>query len=390
MKKVKIKRLLVFFGIVIGLCFAGYRWATPLTRNTLKKELLHSAHILNSKWSKSISKANDGYQAKFNSPTLLVDDIFGSMKGPATSNTFLLNEKEEELYWITGLNVSANVEDKNQEDANDFVCHVNFDHSQIEHFSRFDLEERINLQIPQLITLTKGGLDFDFPEGFGYPIFSNEKIVLGTQALNLNDKSAFFKIDYDFVLSFQKDKEKRLKPLYMRYVILSLPYDENDLEHQDRESMYSDSKVRCVITRGNNLGFNGVNAKGEPITSFWKVPKGKHTYRSAFEEYIKLDTIMTLHKINSHVHPYSESIELRDITADSTVFKSLVTNKQDKIGLREITSFSSVKGVKLYPDHKYEIVQEVNNTSEGEIEMMGSMFLYFYDHKLDKKLRSIL
>ena len=244
------------------------------------------------------------------------------------------------------------------------------------------MEDRINIQVPQLITLTKGELDFKFPEGYGYPIFSNEKIFLGTQALNLNIKNPLFKINYNFKLKFEKDKEKRLKPLYMRYAVLVLPYDVTDkIDFSD-----IDSKVRCVIPTGDHHGFNSLNEKREPITAFWKVPVGKHTYRSNFTKVLDLDTVVTLHKINSHVHPFATSLALRDITLDTTLFKSLVTNYENRIGLEKITSFSSIEGIKLYPDHEYELVEEVNNTTDSEIEMMGSMFLYFYDYKLDKKL----
>jgi hypothetical protein len=59
-------------------------------------------------------------------------------------------------------------------------------------------------------------------------------------------------------------------------------------------------------------------------------------------------------------------------------------------------SFSSEEGIWLYASHDYEIKLEVNNTSSTEQDMMGSMFLFFYDKELDdilnkkKLLNSIL
>jgi len=205
--------------------------------------------------------------------------------------------------------------------------------------------------------------------------------------LNLNYTNPLFTVNYDFNIKFKKDKEERLKPLYMRYAVLVLPYNIKDnLDYNDNSI---NNKVSCVIPKGDHHGFNSLNEKGEPITAFWKVPVGKHIYRSNFTKVLALDTIVTLHKINSHVHPFATSLELRDITIDSTLFKSLVTNYKDRIGLDKITSYSSNEGIKLYPDHEYELVEEVNNTTDSEIEMMGSMFLYFYDYKLDKILDSI-
>jgi len=383
----KYKKIIILFGLMFSGLIIFYYSLTPLRRNSAKRRILHATHILEPDWSKVISKTSDGYQADLTSSTLLVDGIFPSMKGPTTFRTFLLEDKEDEIYWITGLEAKANTKHETQNESDDFICHVNLYHSEVEHFARMGMVDRINIQVPQLITLTKGDLDFNFPEGFGYPIFSNEKIFLGTQALNLNYSNSFFTINYDFKIKFQKNKERRLKPLYMRYAVLVLPYNVKD------EFVYTDeninNKVSCVIPKGNHHGLNSLNEEGEAITAFWKVPIGKHTYRSNFTKILALDTIVRLHKINSHAHPYATSISLRDITADSILFKSDIINYKNKIGLDKITSYSSVDGLELFPDHEYELVEEVNNTSDSEIEMMGSMFLYFYDYKLDKIIDTI-
>jgi hypothetical protein len=384
---------LKIFGVLISLvcvgCFVYYASLSPLKKNLAKSKILHWAHIVNPDWDTTITKSENGYVADFSSSTLVVDGIIKSMKGPVSYKIFLLNDKEEELYWITGMDVKANSKYNSEGISNDFICHTNLYHNDVEHFARMGLEERNNLQHAQAITLTKGDLFFDFPEGFGYPLFSNEKIYLGSQALNLNIENPLFTVDFNFKLKFEKDREQRLKPLYMRYVVVSLPYD---IENKEISTIFQenrDNKVSCVALDQDGKYFNRVDENGEPTTVFWLVPKGKHTYRSDFTKSLALDTIVTLHKINAHVHPYATSIALRDKTIDSTVFKAIVTNYKKKVGLDNITSFTSKKGIKMYPDHDYELVEEVNNTSNQEVEMMGSMFLYFYDHELDKKLDSI-
>ena len=386
-----IKKFIFAFLVILlgGLIY--YSSLSPLKKNLAKNKILHWTHILSPDWEINVSKEDDGYVANLNSPSLLVDGIYNSMKGPVAYKMFLLDENEDELYWVTGLDVKANSKYDSKGSSDDLICHVNLYHSPVEHFSRMGMEERIDIQLSQLITLTKGGLFFEFPEGFGYPLYSNEKIYVGSQVLNLNLKNPLFTVDYDFKLKYIKDKEKRLKPLYMRYVVLVLPYDAANEKINDiiKKNESEDEKVRCAIPRGENHGYNSFDEKRVPTTAFWIVPKGKHTYRSNFTKVLALDTIETVHKINTHVHPYATSLEIRDITADSTIFKSIITNHKDRIGIDSITSFSSVKGVKMYPDHEYELVEEVDNTSGKESEMMASMFLYFYDHKLDKKIDSL-
>jgi hypothetical protein len=40
----------------------------------------------------------------------------------------------------------------------------------------------------------------------------------------------------------------------------------------------------------------------------------------------------------------------------------------------------------MLKNHEYELVLEVNNTTTIDQDMMGSMFLFFYDEELDRKL----
>ena len=49
-------------------------------------------------------------------------------------------------------------------------------------------------------------------------------------------------------------------------------------------------------------------------------------------------------------------------------------------------AFSSESGVWMYQNHEYELVLDVNNTTTTNQDMMGSMFLFFYDEELDRHL----
>jgi hypothetical protein len=41
----------------------------------------------------------------------------------------------------------------------------------------------------------------------------------------------------------------------------------------------------------------------------------------------------------------------------------------------------------MYGNHHYDLIQEVDNTSKIPQDMMGSMFLFFYDSELDGILK---
>ena len=95
---------------------------------------------------------------------------------------------------------------------------------------------------------------------------------------------------------------------------------------------------------------------------------------------------MRLHAAAVHVHPFASSLTLWDKTAKKAIFTSKMTNHKNKIGLSNINSFCSETGIWMYENHEYELVLETNNTTKVTQDMMGSMFLFFYDGELDSIL----
>lgn len=130
-----------------------------------------------------------------------------------------------------------------------------------------------------------------------------------------------------------------------------------------------------------------MDENGNMLSGHWVVPKGKNTYRSSISEQLQLKDSLRLHFSAIHVHPFATSISLFDKTENKAIFTSKIKNYKDKIGLIKVEPFSSEEGVWLFANHEYELVLDVNNTSEIDQDMMGSMFLFFYDKELDEKLK---
>jgi len=87
----------------------------------------------------------------------------------------------------------------------------------------------------------------------------------------------------------------------------------------------------------------------------------------------------TLHYAEVHVHPFAESLELKDRTTGETVIKSFAQNFTDRLGLKNVDYFSSVEGVPIFKDHEYELISIYNNTSGVDQDAMGHMVLFLYD-----------
>jgi hypothetical protein len=94
---------------------------------------------------------------------------------------------------------------------------------------------------------------------------------------------------------------------------------------------------------------------------------------------LRLPYDTTLHYIAVHMHPFAESLELRDLTTDRSVYLSKVRPTPGKIGIDHVDHFSSAEGIPLYKDHEYELVSVYNNTTGVDQDSMAVMYMYVFD-----------
>jgi hypothetical protein len=166
-----------------------------------------------------------------------------------------------------------------------------------------------------------------------------------------------------------------------RTVFIMLPYDKNDPFKEPLDP----ASNQCIPVETKNHSYD--DGSGNKMSGHWVIPTGKYTYRSPIDAQLQMTDSLRLHAAAIHVHPFATQITLFDKTANKPIFSSKITNHKNKIGLSKIEPFSSEEGVWLYKSHHYELVLDVSNTTAEEQDMMGSMFLFFYDHELDAMLR---
>ena len=137
--------------------------------------------------------------------------------------------------------------------------------------------------------------------------------------------------------------------------------------------------------------FRWKDKDGRDLIYHWMVPPGRHTYRHTLPGKSMTPFDTTVHYINCHVHPYGEYVELRDATANKTLFRANVTNLKDTIGVQNIDVFSSVKGIRVYANHEYEMITEYNNTTQQDIDAMALLYVYMVDKDFDRaRLKTFL
>ena len=368
----------VQISIVVGLCgFMYYSSLTTLQKATAKMKLLHGLNLIDNSW--EINRYPN--KIVLISPTFLIDGIYKSMEGPHASKTFGINDDDDDLIWLNSFDVKAINADENEQLSNDFICHTNIDFYDGEYYGKWGLHHRIGENYPRLTTMSNGIESYNFPEGFGFPMFSNEKLFTQTQILNHNITRKFIPLKHKITLGFETNSQN-MKPLRSKPIYVMLPFNpETPYKGPTAENPNS-----CIpVTTKNHayLDKDGLNYSGH-----WVIFPGKQTIKFDVTDQLNLKDSTSLHHIATHLHPFAEKLSLIDKSTNTTITISDAINYSKKTGLKQVTYFSSKEGVMLYPKHTYELVLETNNTTSKNQDMMASMALFLYDKELDEKIKA--
>jgi hypothetical protein len=118
------------------------------------------------------------------------------------------------------------------------------------------------------------------------------------------------------------------------------------------------------------------DTQGRRFSAFWVVPPGRQENHTRVTPRLALPYDTTLHFATAHLHPFAESLELRDVTTNETVFIAKAEQATGGIGLASVTQFSNADGVPIYRDHEYDLISVYNNTSGVDQDAMATMLLY--------------
>ena len=366
----------VFFILFLVALAGGGIWYWQLSNRhkaIVKTKLLHAFRIIDHDW----EVAHQLDVVKLESPDLLVDNIYQSMDGPQAMINVNVNPGNE-LKWITGFKAEVFKEGTNVHN-NDFLCHTNIDFYDAVHYGNLNIPARIRRQYPRLGTLSNGINQLSFPEGFGFPVAADDKLLVASRTLNHNIEDAFFKVKHHIEFAVSEDDNK-MKPLVPKALVLLRDYD--------RENPYAETSSDpnlCTPIDLKNHSFP--NAEGVKLSSHWILPEGKQRYEFEITYQLGLGEDTTIHAMTAHLHPRAEIFTLYDITDDKAVHTITCENYTEKIGLKDVPAFSSVEGIPIKKDHRYKLILETSNPSSGFSDMMAVLFIYIYDAEMDRHLR---
>jgi len=314
-----------------------------------------------------------------------IDQKYASMRGPyGFDGVTLLDTDSPELLWITGYRTVV-VDAKSEKPlSQEWMCHANLDFDATEYYDRFPTAPPIS---GRLFTLSQGQQDIQFPEGFGIPVTSDLPITLATQVLNLNldevDLSVKHRVEIDFVRDAEVNGD--MVPLFQGAVEgFKALAEARYYGFEDGEVDPDTHGPGCSVGQAAIAGDNDVDGEGQQFTAHWLVPPGREENRTNVTRFLNLPYDTTAHYIAVHLHPFAESLVLRDLTTDEVVFDADVVNSTNRIGLDRVEYYSSKEGIKLYKDHQYELVSVYDNPTEDNHDSMAVMYLYMHDKRFEK------
>ncbi len=314
-----------------------------------------------------------------------IDRKYRSMMGPSSSQEVRLLEVEPaELLWITGYEAVMVGPDGEAPRAQEFMCHSNLDIDVEGHRALLGDSSTFS---PRLFTLSQGQLRVRFPAGFGIPIQSDEALDLTTQVLNLNHEGQPVEVRHKVTVEFVRDSEVRGR---MKALFPTAGYGLTLLEGEDgyfgvRRPEEETHGPGCLVADAAS-DHDYEDGLGRKFSGHWVVRPGREVNRTLVTRLMRVPYDTEIHYIAVHLHPFAESLELRDLTTGETVFKSEAKNFEDRIGLARVDYLESEEGIEVFAGHEYEMVSVYDNTTDEDQDSMAVMYMYLRDQELERRL----
>jgi len=339
--------------------------------------------------------AADPLLTQFISKPFHVNQKWKSMEGPSHQTPVVISQSRGlEYLWFRGYRTEIIPADGDGTVSQEFMCHNNLDfimkppfHSEIFGWGR----EKAAFQSPRLFTLSQGQFEVTLPEGFGLPLRSDEGIFLTTQVLNHNIENADISVRHRVEIDVVRDEdlEEPLKPLYASAVTIMASLGDTDAYYavKDPDAVHQGSSCEVGTTPDTIKEHVYTDELGQRFTGHWVLKPGREIRHTLVTKRLNVTSDTRIHFIGAHLHPFAESLALRDLTTGETLYTIEATGPETGIGLEHVTFYSSTEGIAVYRDHEYELVSIYNNTSGVDQDAMAVLFLYLYDEDAARAIK---
>jgi len=319
-----------------------------------------------------------------------IDKKYPSMVGPYSYNhETLLDAEKPELLWVVGY--QSDVVDAKTEEvvSQQWMCHANLDLDTEEYFKEFPTAPSLS---GRLFTLSQGQSKIDFPPGFGIPVASDMELSLVTQVLNLNiEKPKNLKVRHKVQIRFLRDSEltEPMTALFQAAVEGFKALEDARYYGISMDEVHDVDELGpgCSVGQAAIAGDVDEDALGQKFSAHWVVEPGEEINRTNVTRFFNLPYDTTAHYIAVHLHPWAKSLELRDLTTNTSMYLANVTAAEGRVGIDRVQYYSSPEGISFKKGHEYEVVSVYNNTGTENADSMAVMYLYLKDRRFKKPER---
>lgn len=323
-----------------------------------------------------------------------IDAMYASMRGPSGfDRSNLLDTEKPELLWITGYKTEV-VDAKTQEPlSQEYMCHANLDFDAKKYYEHFPWAPPIS---GRLFTLSQGQQEIHFPAGMGIPVRSDMELSLATQVLNLNlpqiDLTVKHKVEIEFVRDSDLNAYRAEHPGWEVVPLFQTAVQGfKALENARYYGVPHDDADAGELGEGCGVGMSAIEGDvdedrhGQKFTAHWIVPPGREVNRTNVTRFLNLKKDTRAYYIATHLHPFAESLTLRDLTTGEQVYQSTVRNSKDRIGIDEVDVYNSHDGIPLEAGHEYMLTSVYDNQSDKDVDSMAVLYLYAHDVDFDRQ-----
>lgn len=318
------------------------------------------------------------------SDAFTIDTTWASMQGPhRVMDVTLTDSTTHEIVWVVGYEAAIVDADSREPKSSEFMCHSNVDLDMARHRQIFGWQK---FPSRRLFTLSEGQTEVKLPDGFGIPLRSDEPLSVTAQVLNHNYHGAPIRVRQRITVHFLRDRalKKPLIPLYQRGVntLVRLDGPEGAYNTEIPEAEMHDHAA------AEGMGADSIpyhDHEGRTFAGHWVVKPGREVRTTPINGWLGMRQDLTIHYVSVHLHPFAESLQLRDVTTGQTVLASKAENRPERIGLARIDQISSPSGITLHKDHQYELVSAYNNTTQQNRTAMAVMYLYVEDTEFRRR-----
>jgi hypothetical protein len=323
----------------------------------------------------------------FRSDPLKINSIYRSMQGPY-NRTAVTIKSEDKLVWLVGYNCKVFNASTNNQLSDDYICHNNLNYSLPD---RYPWKLKTQGTDKRLFTITPGQTSIQLPVGTGIPVHTDYELEFLSQALNHNVPDINLETVQQITIYYYSDSHapENITPLFQQALFVTKqtggPLGDFNAATSTKIKVPNlscgvDSNSICQIQYPSQALYNPYfDDYGRTYTGHWNIPYGQAEWSTNVTQMLNLTEDTKLHAVGCHVHPYSDSLELWDLTKNIQIHNVLASSYSNKIGLNHIAY--DTMNISLQKENQFGLRSTYHCTdSIYKHSAMATLFLYLEEY----------